>query len=62
LLIVFGVPLLARWILHAHVPAQLDVKSIFLSLGVAVVVGVAFGWYPARGASRLDPIEALRHN
>jgi putative ABC transport system permease protein len=62
LTIVFGVPLLVRWVFHAHLPAQLDIKSIFLSLGVAVDVGVAFGWYPARRASRLDPIEALRHN
>jgi putative ABC transport system permease protein len=38
------------------------VPSIFLSRGVSVGVGVLFGWYPARRASRLDPIEALRHD
>jgi putative ABC transport system permease protein len=37
------------------------VPSIFLSLGVSIVVGVLFGWYPAQRAARLDPIEALRH-
>jgi len=42
-------------------PAKIDVFSIFLSLGVAVGVGVIFGLYPAVRASRLDPIEALRH-
>ena len=34
---------------------------IFLSLVVAVVVGVSFGLYPAYRAAMLDPIEALRH-
>jgi putative ABC transport system permease protein len=55
LLIVLLVPLVAS------VPAKLNTLSIFLSLAVAVCVGVAFGWYPARRASLLDPIEALRH-
>jgi len=45
----------------AHLPAKVHVPSIFLSLLVAVVVGVAFGLYPAYRAAMLDPIEALRH-
>ena len=35
--------------------------SIVLSLGISLVVGVAFGMYPAMRASRLDPIIVLRH-
>ena len=35
--------------------------SIFVSIGIAVGVGVFFGMYPARRAAKMDPIEALRH-
>jgi putative ABC transport system permease protein len=59
--VVYAAPHLARWIAHAHLPAALNVGSIFLSLFVSISVGVLFGWYPARRASLLDIIEALRH-
>jgi putative ABC transport system permease protein len=61
LTIVFFVPWLADLIWSKHLPAKVHVASIFLSLAVAFVVGIAFGWYPARRAALLDPIEALRH-
>ena len=39
----------------------LNVNSIILAVGFAAAVGVFFGFYPARKASRLLPIEALRY-
>jgi putative ABC transport system permease protein len=43
-----------------HWPTSIPINWIGVSFGVAAATGVFFGYYPARKAARLDPIEALR--
>jgi putative ABC transport system permease protein len=42
------------------VPMALPWSSVMIGVGLSSTVGLFFGIYPARQASRLDPIEALR--
>jgi len=44
-----------------HLPFTISLFSIFLAIGVSGGIGILFGWYPARKAAALSPIEALRY-
>ena len=42
-------------------PVSIPMWSIFLSFAVCTVIGILFGFFPARKAAAMDPIEALRY-
>ena len=44
-----------------NTPFVVSPPSVLLAICVSAVIGIIFGWYPARQASRLQPIEALRY-
>jgi len=54
---------LASWLVNliAHWPVFIQIYSVVLSFAVCTLTGVFFGWYPAKKASNLDPIEAIRY-
>jgi putative ABC transport system permease protein len=57
----FGI--LTSYILSSlmKIPFAISIPSIFLAIGVSGAIGIVFGWYPARRAASLQPIEALRY-
>ena len=42
-------------------PTVVSMQSILLAVGVSVAIGLVFGYYPAKSASKLNPIQALRY-
>ena len=51
----YAINFFARW------PVTIELWTIIMSFGVCTFTGVFFGWYPAKKAAQLDPIEAIRY-
>ena len=60
--VVFGVAV--AWLfplLFSNFQTRVELSSVLLALGVSAGIGIFFGWYPARRAASLPPVEALRY-
>ena len=58
-----GVGMFIPWLItqFAGMPTIVTLKSIILSVGISITIGIIFGLYPAVRAANVDPIVALRH-
>ncbi|MCB1501695.1 MAG: FtsX-like permease family protein, partial [Bauldia sp.] len=59
--IALGLGLAALGGLWLNVPFVFDPRIVAIAFAFSALIGVAFGYFPARRAARLDPIAALRH-
>ena len=59
--VILGVSLSLSLNAFLHIATQIEPWSIIMSFAVCTFTGVFFGWYPAKKAARLDPIESIRY-
>lgn len=59
--VILGVSLSLSLNAFLHIATQIEPWSIIMCFAVCTFTGVFFGWYPAKKAARLDPIEAIRY-
>jgi putative ABC transport system permease protein len=59
--VVIGLTLAGAASLAMNIPFVLDVRIVVLAFGFSALVGIVFGYFPARQAAQMNPIEALRH-
>jgi ABC-type antimicrobial peptide transport system permease subunit len=59
--VMLGLLLAASASTGMDIPFVLDPSIVFIAFGFSALIGIVFGYFPARRAAQLDPIEALRH-
>ncbi len=59
--VMLGLLLAASASTGMDIPFVLDPSIVLIAFGFSALIGIVFGYFPARRAAQLDPIEALRH-
>jgi putative ABC transport system permease protein len=59
--IIVGLSVTALLVQYIKIPFVFSLGIVFIAFMFSAGVGIVFGFFPARKAARLDPIDALRH-